>query len=527
MDGDAPQASRRPLRYSARSRAPSVFAIARPAVIQPLEPLRFDNRLAALGEAYATRVAPTPLREPRLLHANAALAAQLGLDPGALHSQAFVEIFAGNRPLPGGAPLATLYAGHQFGVWVPQLGDGRAILLGQIRDAAGASWDLQLKGAGRTPYSRFADGRAVIRSSVREYLAGEAMHHLGIPSTRALSLIVGDDPVHRETIERAAVICRVAPSHIRFGHFEVFYYRGQPERLAPLADHVIDEHFPALRGAPDRYARWLGEVVERTARLMAQWQSVGFCHGVMNTDNMSVLGLTLDYGPYGFLDAFDAHHICNHSDEGGRYAYDRQPAIGYWNCSRLLQATLPLLDDDENRAVEIAEGLLERYGPVYGETVTARWRAKLGLREARDDDAALINRFLSLLHQGRADFTLSFRRLAAVPAADGGDAAALRDWLPAVEAFDAWLPDWRARLRAEDGTDDAARAARMNAVNPKYVLRNHLAQRAIEAAERGSGAEIERLLTILRRPYDEQPEHEAYAAEPPADARHLTVSCSS
>ncbi|MFT4047317.1 MAG: YdiU family protein [Solimonas sp.] len=492
----------------------------------PLTALTFDNRLAALGAAYATPVAPTPLTNPRLLHANADVAALIDLDPRELQTPAFVDVFSGNVPLPGLQPVATLYAGHQFGVYVPQLGDGRAILLGQVRNARGESWDLQLKGAGQTPYSRFADGRAVIRSSVREYLAGEALHHLGIPTTRALSLITADDPVRRETIERAAVICRVAPTHIRFGHFEVFYYRGQHQHLAPLADHVIAEHFAHLRNAPERYARWLAEVIERTARLMAQWQSVGFCHGVMNTDNLSILGLTLDYGPYGFIDAFDAHHVCNHSDEGGRYAYDRQPGIGYWNCSRLLQATLPLLHEDENEAVRIAEGLLERFAPVYAATVTALWRAKLGLRDARDGDAELINRFLTLLHQGRSDFTRSFRRLARVSANDGGDAGALRDHLLAVDAFDAWLPDWRARLRSESN-DDAERAARMNAVNPKYVLRNHLAQAAIEDAERGSGAQIERLLTILRRPYDEQPESEAYAAEPPPDARAIAVSCSS
>jgi len=491
-----------------------------------LDQLRFDNRFAALGETYASPVAPTPLANPRLLHANDEVAALLDLDPAQLRSDAFVETFAGNRPLAGAMPVAALYAGHQFGVYVPQLGDGRAILLGQVRTARGASWDLQLKGAGQTPYSRFADGRAVIRSSVREYLASEAIHHLGIATTRALSLIVADDPVRRETMERAAVICRVAPSHVRFGSFEVFYYRGQTQHLAPLADHVIDEHFPQLRDAPERYAAWLGEIVERTARLIAQWQSVGFCHGVMNTDNMSILGLTLDYGPYGFLDAFDAHHICNHSDEGGRYAYDRQPGVGYWNCSRLLQATLPLLDDDEQRAVEIAEGVLERYGPAYSQAMTGLWRAKLGLRAEHDGDVDLINRFLGLLHAGRGDFTRSFRLLADVPMANDAPAGPLRDEMRNLEAFDAWLPDYRARLQAQALADDARRAA-MNAVNPKFVLRNHLAQQAIEDAERGSGAQIETLLTLLRAPFDEHPGFETYAAEPPADARHLEVSCSS
>ncbi|WP_366515677.1 protein adenylyltransferase SelO [Solimonas marina] len=485
-----------------------------------------DNRYAALGPTYGSRVEPTPLQAPRLLHVNRELAAELGFEPADLDSDAFTDIFAGNRALPGGAPFAALYAGHQFGSFVPQLGDGRAILLGQLRDRESRSWDLQLKGSGQTPYSRFADGRAVIRSSVREYLAGEALHHLGIPTTRALSLIVADDRVRRETIERAAVICRVAPSLVRFGSFEVFYYRNQPQHLAPLADYVINEHFGELSGTPDRYARWLAEVVRRTAQLMAQWQAVGFCHGVMNTDNMSVLGLTLDYGPYGFMDAFDAHHVCNHSDEGGRYAYDQQPGIGYWNCSRLLQACLPLLADDENRAVEIAESLLEPYGPIFSAAATASWRAKLGLQDARDSDVELINRYLTLLHQSHNDFTRSFRLLGDVPMADGS-AGPLRDEMRDPAAFDAWLPDYRARLRAQGLADDVRRVA-MQAVNPKYVLRNHLAQRAIEAAERDNdGSEIERLLTVLRRPFDEQPGFDAYAAEPPPDARHIEVSCSS
>ncbi|SFF37309.1 Uncharacterized conserved protein YdiU, UPF0061 family [Fontimonas thermophila] len=497
-----------------------------PTPRQRLDTLPFDNRFARLGEDYFTRVLPTPLTNPRLLHANTRVADLLDLDHEVLHTPEFVQIFSGNRVPPGADPIATVYAGHQFGVWVPQLGDGRAILLGQLRNARGESWDLQLKGAGRTPYSRFGDGRAVVRSSVREYLCGEALHHLGIPTTRALSLVVADDPVQRETVERAAVICRVAPSHVRFGHFELFYARGQCARLAALADHVIDEHFPELSGQPDRYIRWLECVVERTARLIAQWQSVGFCHGVMNTDNMSVLGLTLDYGPYGFLDGFDAHHVCNHSDEGGRYAYDRQPAIGHWNCVRLVQACLPLLAADVQQAAEIGQAIVDRYPAVYAKAMTDLWRAKFGLREARAGDPELMNRFLTLLHRGHADFTLSFRALASVRSADDDTAEALRARIPDAAALDAWLSDYRARLRSEQ-SDDAARRAAMNAVNPKYVLRNHLAQRAIAAAEAGSAAEIERLLEILAHPYDEQPEHAAYAEEPPAEARHIVVSCSS
>ncbi len=491
-----------------------------------LDALQVDNRYAQLGDAYFSRVAPTPLTHPRLLHANTEVAALLDLDPAQLDSAAFLEVFSGNRALTGGDPLAMLYAGHQFGVWVPQLGDGRAILLGQIRNARGESWDLQLKGAGQTPYSRFADGRAVVRSSVREYLAGEALHHLGIPTTRALSLILGDDPVRRERMERAAMICRVAPSHVRFGHFEVFYSRRQFELLQPLADHVIDTHFPELSGAPDRNARWLEAVVDRTARLIAQWQSVGFCHGVMNTDNMSILGITLDFGPYGFIDGFDAGHICNHSDEGGRYAWDRQPTVGHWNCSRLIQACVPLLDADPARGAEIGQAILDRYPESYGEDMTQRWRAKFGLRDVRDEDVELMNRFLTLLHRGHSDFTLSFRGLAAVSTADDTVPAALSDRILDLDALGAWLPDYRSRLRAES-SNDAARAARMNRINPLIVLRNHLAQRAIEDAERGSGAEIANLLAALRDPYTVKAGFEHYAEEPPPEARHISVSCSS
>lgn len=491
-----------------------------------LAALPLDNRFARLGEAYYSRVTPTPLRNPRLLHANDAVATLLGIDLDELRTSDFLEIFAGNRIPPGADPIATAYAGHQFGVWVPQLGDGRAILLGQLRNTQGQSWDLQLKGAGRTPYSRFGDGRAVVRSSVREYLCGEALHHLGIPTTRALCLITADDPVWRETVEHAAVICRVAPSHVRFGHFELFYDRRQFEQLAALADHVIEEHFPEFTGLPDRYPRWLEAVVDRTAALIAQWQSVGFCHGVMNTDNMSILGITLDYGPYGFLDGFDAHHVCNHSDEGGRYAYDRQPVVGHWNCARLVQSCVPLLSGQPERAAEIGQSIVDRYADAYGSAMTRLWRCKFGLRESRSEDADLMNRFLTLLHRGHSDFTLAFRSLASVHSDDDPAPDALRDRIHDVDGLDAWLPDYRSRLRAEQ-SDDKARMAAMNAVNPKYVLRNHLAQRAIEDAETGSAAEIERLLTILRSPCDEHPRFEAYAQEPPPEARHIAVSCSS
>ena len=488
-----------------------------------LDKLKLVNRYAALPGDYYSRVTPTPLPEPRLLHFNEEAARLIDLDTDEARRPEFTQIFAGNRPLPGGDPLAMLYAGHQFGSWVPQLGDGRAILLGQVRNARGEAWELQLKGAGKTPYSRFADGRAVLRSSIREYLCGEAMHHLGIPTTRALCLIGSPEAVRRETIETAAVICRMAPSHVRFGNFEVFYYRNQHALLAPLADHVIAEHYPQHAGD---YPAWLGEIVERTARLMAQWQAVGFCHGVMNSDNMSILGLTLDYGPYGFMDAFDAGHICNHSDEGGRYAYDQQPMIGHWNCSRLIQACLPLLHEVPEQAVAIGSEILDRYPPAYSKEMMQRWLAKFGLQEEREGDVPLINGYLHLLQEGRSDFTRSFRGLAQVGSNVAAPAPPMRDEMLNLAAFDAWLAQYRERLRAES-SDDAARARRMRAVNPVYVLRNHLVQAAIEQAQRGELGEVDRLMKLMSQPYLEQPGYDAYAAELPAGAHAVEVSCSS
>lgn len=483
------------------------------------------SRFATLGEPYSTAIQARPLPAPSLLHVNTALADQLGLSPS-LASPEFTALMAGNRAWPGYDARASVYAGHQFGQFVPQLGDGRALLIAEIDDRHGRPQELQLKGAGPTPYSRHADGRAVLRSSIREYLCSEAMHGLGIPTTRALALVGSTQPVRRETVETAAVVCRVAPSFLRFGHFEFWYYRREVERLKPLADLVIDQHFPELAGRPDRYGAWLTEVVRRTAVLMAQWQAVGFCHGVMNTDNFSALGLTIDYGPFGFLDAFDSSHICNHSDDGGRYAWDRQPVIGHWNATKLLQACLPLLADEPQAAVERAQPIADSYPDAYGKAMLGLWTAKLGLREVRDGDETLINRWLNLLQSSRADFTRSWRHLSQVRANDDGPADGLRDEILDLAALDAWIPDYRARLRAE-ASEDSERAARMNAVNPKYVLRNHLAQRAIERAEAGDTQEIATLFELLQRPFDEQPAFEAYAAEPPPEARMIEVSCSS
>ncbi|HEX8424598.1 MAG TPA: YdiU family protein, partial [Pyrinomonadaceae bacterium] len=417
--------------------------------------------------------------------------------------------------------LAMLYAGHQFGSYVPQLGDGRAILLGEVRNARGAKWDLHLKGAGQTPYSRGFDGRAVLRSTVREYLCGEAMHALGIPSSRALCIVGSDEPVRRETIESAATLVRMSESHVRFGTFEVFYYRQQFERVRELADYCIVNHFPELAGGADQYREFLLEVVRRTARLIAGWQAVGFAHGVMNTDNMSILGLTLDYGPFGFLDDYHAGFICNHSDHSGRYAFEQQPSVGLWNLSRLAQALSPLLTREDALAA------LDAYRPAFAAHYGELLRAKLGLATTAEADAELVLDLFGLLEASGVDYTNFFRRLGNFRTADDSPQDELRDMFIEPAAFDAWAARYRARLLAE-ACDDRERKSRMDRVNPKYVLRNYLAQNAIVAAvERRDYTEIARLLELLRAPFAEQPAFERYAAPPPDWGKRLAVSCSS
>lgn len=494
----------------------------------PLPALTLTNRFATLGDAFFTRLPPLPLPSPYLVGVSAQAAALLGWPGQIAQSPEFIEIFSGNRPLPGGDPLASVYSGHQFGVWAGQLGDGRAHWIGEV-DSPGGHWEVQLKGSGHTPYSRMGDGRAVLRSSIREFLCSEAMHHLGIPTTRALCVVGSDTPVRRETIETAAVTTRLSPSFIRFGHFEHFYAAERHDLLAQLADFVIDCHYPYCREDANPYLALLREVTLRTAELMAQWQAVGFCHGVMNTDNMSILGLTLDYGPFGFLDGFNASHICNHSDTQGRYAYQQQPNVAYWNLFCLAQALLPLLGEGQ-AALEQAQAALEPYKARFADEIELRLRAKLGLREAHPDDEALMNRLFTVMHASRADFTLLFRRLAGLSsqsaAQDASGAAPARDLFLDRAAFDAWADDYRARLRHE-GSDDAERAVAMNLVNPQYVLRNHLAEIAIRKALEKDFSEVERLLRVLEHPFDEQPGKEQYAALPPDWAGTLAVSCSS
>lgn len=463
---------------------------------------------------------PTPLPAPYFVAASAKAAALVGLDPALLATDEYVELLTGNRVAANSQPLSAVYSGHQFGVWAGQLGDGRAILIGELNGSAGPM-ELQLKGAGLTPYSRMGDGRAVLRSSIREFLCSEAMAALGIPTTRALAIIGSDQGVMRETVETSAVVTRMAPSFVRFGSFEHWFYRDKPEELKALADYAITTFYPELTSEPNPYTALLAEVSRRTARMIAHWQAVGFMHGVMNTDNMSILGLTLDYGPFGFMEAFDPNHICNHTDQQGRYSYANQPQVGHWNCYALGQALLPLIGD-----VDDAQQALAEYEPEFARTQRYLLHAKLGLQTERDDDRALFDSMFALMADGHVDFTRFFRMLGNLATDTDDKATALRDTFIDREAFDAWAVQYRRRLRAEHSVD-AERKAAMDAVNPKFVLRNYLAQVAIDKAQQKDYSEIARLLAVLERPFDEQPENEAYAALPPDWASHLEVSCSS
>jgi uncharacterized protein YdiU (UPF0061 family) len=469
--------------------------------------LKLENHYAQLpGEFYTLMPAEKVGVQPRLLHANPAAAALIGMNAAAFADPAFVRVLSGHAPLDGFSSLAMVYSGHQFGVWAGQLGDGRALLIGQARDAQGALWDIQLKGAGETPYSRHADGRAVMRSSIREYLCSEAMAALGIPTTRALALVATNEQVYREMPEPGAVLTRLAPSHIRFGHFEHFFHTGRTEQVRLLADHVIAEYFPDMIGD---HARWFGEVVKRTADLMAHWQSVGFAHGVMNTDNMSILGLTLDYGPFGFMEAYDPGFICNHTDAQGRYAFDMQPAVAHWNLRALAFALSGLI------AKEALIGALDTYEGLYRRRYRALMRAKLGLTRDQPGDDQLIGDLLSLMAKARADYTLSFRNLS------GDDARwqALFGNHP-VDA-NAWLSRYRARTDGED-------LSGLNQINPKYVLRNWVAETAIRAVEdKGDIATLDRIFKLVQSPFETHDGDEALATPPPPELCGLEVSCSS
>jgi uncharacterized protein YdiU (UPF0061 family) len=489
-----------------------------------LPQLKVQTRVGQLPDSFYKRVDPQALSNPYLVAFSPAVAELLGIDPALFQNQQLIDLLSGSAVAPGSNPLAMIYAGHQFGHFVPQLGDGRALMIGEITDSSGADWEIQLKGSGLTPFSRMGDGRAVLRSTIREYLCSEAIAALGIPTTRALCITGSKDEVYRERPETAAVLTRVAPSHLRFGNFEVFFYRQQYAQLKILADFIIDQFYPACRAAGNPYVELLRQVIERTAKLVAQWQLVGFTHGVLNSDNMSMLGLTIDYGPYGFLDTYQSAFVCNHSDEQGRYAYDQQPRIGLFNLSCLAQAMLPLIDDNSGElAAEQAKQLLADYQPAYQAFYYQGMAAKLGLRSFHEGDEELISALFAIM-EGSVDFTNFFRRLSEVDNSEDGKE--LRDLFIDREGFAHWYQDYKLRLDV-DASQAELRRRQMLAVNPKYILRNYLAQQAIERAQEGDFSEVETLHDLLQKPFDEQPGLADYAAEPPDWARHLNLSCSS
>ena len=482
-------------------------------------PLTWTHRFADLGPDFHTELHPAPLPDPHWVGQSSAVARELGLTQAFMQSDEALQAFTGNALLPGMRPLASVYSGHQFGHWAGQLGDGRAILLGELPGTAGPL-EIQLKGAGLTPYSRMGDGRAVLRSSIREFLCSEGMHALGIPSSRALCVTGSPGKVRREEIETAAVVTRVAPSFIRFGHFEHFSHSGQHAQLRTLADFVIDHFYPACREAGGNpYAALLQAVSARTAEMVAQWQAVGFCHGVMNTDNMSILGLTIDYGPFQFLDAFNPGHICNHSDTSGRYAYNRQPNIAYWNLFALGQALLPLMDDQQQ-----ALDALEPYKAHMPAALQRRMNAKLGLASAQDGDAELTETLMKLMAADAVDFTIFWRRLSH---AVTGNLEPVRDMFLQREAFDTWAARWRERLQAQPGFDAGATGAQMLQTNPQVVLRNHLGEIAIQQAKQGDFSALARLQNALEHPFEEIAGQEDLAAFPPDWASQIEISCSS
>jgi uncharacterized protein YdiU (UPF0061 family) len=483
----------------------------------------FDNSYARLPQRFFTRTNPTPVASPRLVRLNSAAATELGLDPESFDRDEAAAVFAGNQIPEGAEPIAMAYAGHQFGSFVPQLGDGRAILLGEVVDRNGVRRDVQLKGAGRTPWSRGGDGRAAIGPVLREYIVSEAMAALGIRTTRSLAAVTTGEPVFREDILPGAVLTRVASSHIRVGTFQYFAARGDVDGVRLLADHVIARHYPDAANDERPYRALLAGVVAAQATLIADWLLVGFIHGVMNTDNMSIAGETIDYGPCAFMDEYNAGKVFSSIDRHGRYAYGNQPSIGGWNLTRLAECLLPLLADDEEAAVAEAQETLTGYGPTFERRYHEGLRRKIGLLTEQADDQALVEDLLQAMHTQKADFTLTFRRLGDAAASTDGDTA-LESLFADPAALREWLPRWRRRLDDEPSAPDA-RATAMRRVNPAFIPRNHRVEAVIQAAIEDDFGPFEELVTVLARPWDAQPQFAEYAEPPEENQRVLQTFC--
>ena len=484
--------------------------------------LPFDNSYIRLPDRFYACVAPTPVAAPRLVKLNKSLALQLGLDPEVLASPEGVATLAGNRLAEGSQPIALAYAGHQFGNFVPQLGDGRAILLGEVVDRSGVRRDIQLKGSGPTPFSRRGDGRAALGPVLREYIMSEAMVALGIPTTRSLAAVMTGEPVMRETILPGAVLTRIAASHIRVGTFQFFAARGDVEALRLLADHVIARHYPDAQASDQPYRALFDRVIARQAELVAKWQMVGFIHGVINTDNVSIAGETIDYGPCAFMDAYNLETVFSSIDHYGRYAYGNQPEITSWNLARFGETLLPLLSDDNDNALATANALLATFHERFSQAWLAGMRCKLGLFAKQDGDAALAQDLLNVLMDSGTDFTLTFRRLC--DAAAGADAG-VRSLFQNPTTYDAWAVRWRERL-ANEPQDGPTRRAAMQAVNPAFIPRNYRVEAALTAAiECEDFAPFEELLTVLAKPYEEQPAFAAYTDPPGPEQRVHRTYC--
>ena len=475
--------------------------------------ISFDNSFARLVGGFHVNVEPTPVAQPHLVKLNHALAQNLGIDLNALEPETWAVIFSGNLVPPTAEPLAMAYAGHQFGNFVPQLGDGRAILLGEVVDAEGARRDIQLKGAGLTPFSRQGDGRAALGPVLREYLVSEAMHALGIPTTRSLAAVGTGEPVYRETVLPGAVLTRVASSHVRVGTFEYFAARRNEEAIRELADYVIDRHYPEAKETPRPYLALLESVMDRQAHLVAAWLHVGFIHGVMNTDNMAISGETIDYGPCAFMDMYDPATVFSSIDHLGRYAYGNQPTIAQWNLARLAETLLSLIDPAHDRAIEAATEIVEAFPARFRERWLAGMRRKLGLLTAEPEDGTLIQSLLDAMHQNEADFTLTFRRLceaASGPKCNGK----VRELFAQPGAYDNWAAGWRVRLGRESKETDM-RVRAMRQVNPAVIPRNHRVEKALAAAvEHGDLSHFENLSAVLLSPYEEPEEHLEYTLPP-------------
>ncbi|MBR0857293.1 protein adenylyltransferase SelO [Bradyrhizobium liaoningense] len=482
----------------------------------------FQNSYSALPDSFFARVAPTPVAAPRLIKLNRPLAVQLGLDPDLLETPEGAEILAGKTVPAGADPIAMAYAGHQFGHFVPQLGDGRAILLGEVIDKDGVRRDIQLKGSGPTPFSRRGDGRAALGPVLREYIVSEAMFALGIPTTRSLAAVVTGEHVIRETALPGAVLTRIASSHIRVGTFQFFAVRRDTDAIRRLADHVITRHYPDLLHAERPYHALLAAVVARQAELVARWLLVGFIHGVMNTDNTSISGETIDYGPCAFMDSYDPAQVFSSIDEMGRYAYANQPRIALWNLTRLAECLLPLFGGEQEKAVAEAQDILGAFAETFSNAYQAGLRRKVGLFTERDGDEALIQDLLDAMAKNQADFTLTFRKLGGAAGDDGAD---VRAQFMDPAAFDEWAKRWRERIALEPQSTAERRAA-MHAVNPMLIPRNHRVEAVIQAAVNNDDyAPFEELVKVLARPFEEQPDYAAYADPPLPDQRVLRTFC--